>query len=201
MNAVYAMTFKSLEQLFKDHTWRMPLIARFMGPTWGPIWGLQDPGGPHVGPMNFAIWGSSKFLDETLLFGIYSHVSTPVHYRRLMAKEHFFIGSGGLTPNRQQVIAQTRNDPCSFSMRQYTENSDSFSLFYALCDKEYSILELASICRGSEKLFLITNHVNSSIVAVEIRGIIFRVRVGLWPITYWLSRVQVKWRWYITLTS
>ena len=22
----------------------------------GPIWGLQDPGGPHVGPMNFAIW-------------------------------------------------------------------------------------------------------------------------------------------------
>ena len=22
----------------------------------GPIWGRQDPGGPHVGPMNFAIW-------------------------------------------------------------------------------------------------------------------------------------------------
>ena len=28
------------------------LIARFMG----PIWGRQDPGGPHVGPMIFAIW-------------------------------------------------------------------------------------------------------------------------------------------------
>ena len=23
----------------------------------GPIWGRQDPGGPHVGPMNFIIWG------------------------------------------------------------------------------------------------------------------------------------------------
>ena len=23
----------------------------------GPIWGRYDPGGPHVGPMNFAIWG------------------------------------------------------------------------------------------------------------------------------------------------
>ena len=23
----------------------------------GPIWGRQDPGGPHVGLMNFAIWG------------------------------------------------------------------------------------------------------------------------------------------------
>ena len=22
----------------------------------GPIWGRQDPGGPHVGPMNLAIW-------------------------------------------------------------------------------------------------------------------------------------------------
>ena len=22
----------------------------------GPIWGWQDPGGPHVGPMDFAIW-------------------------------------------------------------------------------------------------------------------------------------------------
>ena len=22
----------------------------------GSIWGRQDPGGPHVGPMNFAIW-------------------------------------------------------------------------------------------------------------------------------------------------
>ena len=22
----------------------------------GPIWGRQDPGGPHVGPMNFANW-------------------------------------------------------------------------------------------------------------------------------------------------
>ena len=26
----------------------------------GPIWGRQDPGGPHVGPMNFAIWGYPK---------------------------------------------------------------------------------------------------------------------------------------------
>ena len=22
----------------------------------GPIWGRQDPGGPHVGPVNFALW-------------------------------------------------------------------------------------------------------------------------------------------------
>ena len=26
------------------------------GANMGPIWGRQDPAGPHVGPMNFAIW-------------------------------------------------------------------------------------------------------------------------------------------------
>ena len=28
------------------------------GANMGPIWGWQDPGGPHVDPMNFAMWGS-----------------------------------------------------------------------------------------------------------------------------------------------
>ena len=27
------------------------------GANMGPIWGRQDPGGPHVGPINFPIWG------------------------------------------------------------------------------------------------------------------------------------------------
>ena len=27
------------------------------GANMGPIWGRQDPGGPHGGPMNFVIWG------------------------------------------------------------------------------------------------------------------------------------------------
>ena len=26
------------------------------GANMGPIWGRQDPGGPYVDPMNFAIW-------------------------------------------------------------------------------------------------------------------------------------------------
>ena len=26
------------------------------GANMGPMWGRQDPGGPHVGPMNLAIW-------------------------------------------------------------------------------------------------------------------------------------------------
>ena len=30
--------------------------SKVHGANMGPIWGWQDPGGPHVGPMNFAIW-------------------------------------------------------------------------------------------------------------------------------------------------
>ena len=30
--------------------------SKVHGANMGPIWGLQDPSGPHVGPMNFAIW-------------------------------------------------------------------------------------------------------------------------------------------------
>ena len=30
--------------------------SKVHGANMGPIWGRQDPGGLHVGPMNFAIW-------------------------------------------------------------------------------------------------------------------------------------------------
>ena len=30
--------------------------SKVHGANTGPIWGRQDPNGPHVGPMNFAIW-------------------------------------------------------------------------------------------------------------------------------------------------
>ena len=30
--------------------------SKVRGANVGPTWGRQDPGGPHVGHMNFAIW-------------------------------------------------------------------------------------------------------------------------------------------------
>ena len=35
--------------------WNIP-NSKVHGANMGPIWGRQDPGGPNVGPMNFAIW-------------------------------------------------------------------------------------------------------------------------------------------------
>ena len=34
--------------------------SKVHGANMGPIWGRQDPGGPHVGPMNFVIWDPSS---------------------------------------------------------------------------------------------------------------------------------------------
>ena len=46
----------------------------------GPIWGQQDPGGPHVGPMNFAIWdvtpanisSLTAALEDCLQYSVYT---------------------------------------------------------------------------------------------------------------------------------
>ena len=33
--------------------------SKVHGASMGPIWGRHDPGGPNVGPINFALWGHS----------------------------------------------------------------------------------------------------------------------------------------------
>ena len=39
--------------------------SKVRGANMGPIWGRQDPGGPHVGPMNFAMWVSNNSTTAT----------------------------------------------------------------------------------------------------------------------------------------
>ena len=36
--------------------------SKVHGANMGPTWGRQDPGGPHVGHMNLAIWGTKPSL-------------------------------------------------------------------------------------------------------------------------------------------
>ena len=41
----------------QHHVWLYVLPdCNIHGANMGPIWGRQDPGEPHVGPMNFVIW-------------------------------------------------------------------------------------------------------------------------------------------------
>ena len=50
------------------------------GANMGPIWGRQDPGGPHVGPMNFAIWGYIHVSHSNQLYHIH-YKSTLLEYK------------------------------------------------------------------------------------------------------------------------
>ena len=48
-----------------DYTTLNPYLiadSEVHGANMGPIWGRQDPGGPHVGPMNFAFLGQLRDL-------------------------------------------------------------------------------------------------------------------------------------------
>ena len=42
--------------------------SKVHGANMGPIWGLQDPGGPHVGPMNFAIWEGLQAAEPAYVY-------------------------------------------------------------------------------------------------------------------------------------
>ena len=42
--------------------------SKVHGAKMGPIWGWQDPGGPHVGPMNFDIWVCNYNFTQLKLF-------------------------------------------------------------------------------------------------------------------------------------
>ena len=41
---------------------------KFHGANMGPIWGRQDPGAPHVGPMNFAVWALSTLAETCMSY-------------------------------------------------------------------------------------------------------------------------------------
>ena len=50
------------------HKWHITHDApdsKVHGATMGPNWDRQDPGGPHVGPMNLANWGPQYILVES----------------------------------------------------------------------------------------------------------------------------------------
>ena len=57
--------------------------SKVHGANMGPIWGRQDPDGPHVGPMNFVIWAvfcylrthSSKRSSHSIKVAIYYNFS------------------------------------------------------------------------------------------------------------------------------
>ena len=83
----------------------------------GPIWGRQDPGGPHVSPMSFAIWGCigprvlthnfTVYICESFLAGVYRAVGYKQQFFHNSCNRHpafwpWWEGMGCLLWNFQQ---------------------------------------------------------------------------------------------------
>ena len=81
---LYRLCWRSFAGIF--HVFQTNLIKLIMhlsyifpdskvhGAQMGPIWGRQDPGGPHVGPMNFAIWAYNIPLKTEMCIFLFSLV-------------------------------------------------------------------------------------------------------------------------------
>ena len=55
--------------------------SKVHGANMGPIWGRQDPGGPYVGPMNFAISG-----DLNVILAVYKKsICHKTHFHNFVA--------------------------------------------------------------------------------------------------------------------
>ena len=69
-----------------------PPHSNVNGANMEPIWGRQDPGGPHVGPMNFVIWVyfSIRCIDIT---GVESLQSFHVMLSAAIFLKHLFIST------------------------------------------------------------------------------------------------------------
>ena len=53
---------------FVEHRNDTHLDCKVHGANMDPIWVRQDPGGPHVGPRNFAIWADGQNSNSPLLW-------------------------------------------------------------------------------------------------------------------------------------
>ena len=69
MNSVisdYTFRIKFMNTFYECHRTSLIPDSKDQGANMGPLWGGQDPGGPHVVPMNFAIWDDYSTLVQIM---------------------------------------------------------------------------------------------------------------------------------------
>ena len=70
----------------------------------GPIWGRQDRGGPHVGPMNFAIWAIFKLILMVDGWGISCEIARIMNVIGLYLWSVNIGSSNGLVPSGNRSL-------------------------------------------------------------------------------------------------
>ena len=75
---------------FKKYVWEYP-NNKVHGANMGPIWGRQDPGRPHVCPMNLAIWVSKQHEREWVKYHWRQHLKKCKEYSCNFSKLLYWI--------------------------------------------------------------------------------------------------------------
>ena len=82
--------------------------SKVHGATMGPIWDRQDPDGPHVGPMNLAIWEINGSINRHQIRWIHPLLSTLDH---ASLDPRHFLASDWLSICRAAVHLQYADKP------------------------------------------------------------------------------------------
>ena len=100
------------------------------------IWGRQDPGGPHVGPMNFAIWGvlllgfSAPLLITSLSIIMTSSNGNFLHYWPCVRRSHWPY----LDPPHKGLVMQSLQSLCGFPTSYSTSSWDAMIPMWCHCN-------------------------------------------------------------------
>ena len=79
LNVLTQLLYSLIVKTYAAVLWTITIPdSKVHGANMGAIWGRQDPGGPHVGPMNFVIWDpiieiSSQCLARVIVWKAWIH--------------------------------------------------------------------------------------------------------------------------------
>ena len=148
----------------------------------GPIWGRQDPGGPHVGPINFAIWDAHTTLN--MPFSLQSNVIFHIfvqYYAWLRA----ISNSTQFVPGRVQLSPTILASLCRSKYYGQTRHPTF---------KEYlQIIRLFQFCQIRQQQQLFTPHL--SIVTHQFSGNIYTESSTFQSYCHFI--LLIKWFWHL----
>ena len=82
--------------------------SKVHGAHMGPIWGRQDPDGPHVGPMNFAILGKDRYCTWQQFYTFIRIKNTfKHHFEHLNTLEHENVENWLKAPKCSKVVYES----------------------------------------------------------------------------------------------
>ena len=100
------MRWEKFMQIHYIHALIIIPDSKVHGANMGPIWVQQDPGGPHVGPMNFSIWDVFQTKAVNVLFWktnchLYSTLIILLHKAHLTRHQQYLGDIHGLIQKRR----------------------------------------------------------------------------------------------------